>query len=209
MTIPPIFLTKNHLPLPKGGKIQALFGKESCQRSWLRDWKTFCLHTIFGYRFGCKFACKLGCRIKANPSGFSPRKTTSLYMSCPVGTRAAILRFFGVYLSVAEIWCEQVANVQTCGLHRRSMNAPTMLIYKYIYLWPTKINHGYTVGATIGRLISNYLNWFSSINQQPKLIAKSALFGKESCQRSWLRDWIISARSQAPSWLTAKLYIYP
>ena len=106
-----------------------------------------------------------------------------------------------------------VVNVQTCGLHRRSMNAPTMLIHKYIYLWPTKINHGYTVGATIGRLISNYLNCFSSINQQPKLIAKStlfgkivwlqirilnqtnskALFGKESCQRSWLRDWIISA----------------
>ena len=44
--------------------------------------------------------------------------------------------------------------------------------------------------ATIGRLLSNYLNCFSSINQQPKLIANSALFDKESCQRSWLRDWI-------------------
>ena len=100
-----------------------------------------------------------------------------------------------------------VVNVQTCGLHRRSMNAPTMLIYKYIYLWPTKINHGYTVGTTIGRLISNYLNYFSYINQQPKQIARQALFGKESCQRSWLRDWIISAHSPTPSWLTAKLYI--
>ena len=48
---------------------------------------------------------------------------------------------------------------------------------------------------------------FPSINHQPKLIANSALFGKESCQRSWLRDWIISARSPTPSWLTVKLYI--
>ena len=89
------------------------------------------------------------------------------------------------------------------------MNAPTMLIHKYIYLWPTKINHGYTVGATIGRLFSNYLNYFSYINQQPKQIARQALFGKESCQRSWLRDWIISACSPTPSWLTVKLYISP
>ena len=28
----------------------------------------------------------------------------------------------------------RVVNVQTYGLHMRSMNAPTMLIYKYIYL---------------------------------------------------------------------------
>ena len=47
---------------------------------------------------------------------------------------------------------------------------------------------------------------FPSINHQPKLIANSALFGKESCQCSWLRDWIISARSPTPSWLTVKLY---
>ena len=110
---------------------------------------------------------------------------------------------FLICLSVAEIWCKQIVYVQTCGLHRRSMNAPTMLIYKYIYLWPTKINHGYTVGATIGRLFSNYLNCFSYINQQPDQTAKQALFvalvrlqintsnrtnskalfGKESCQR--------------------------
>ena len=69
-------------------------------------------------------------------------------------------------MPASEIWCKQIVYVQTCGLHRRSMNAPTMLIYKYIYLWPTKINHGYTVGATIGRFISNYLNCFSYINQQ-------------------------------------------
>ena len=38
-------------------------------------------------------------------------------------------------LFVAEIWCKQVVNVQTCGLHRRSMNAPTDLFYRYIGLW--------------------------------------------------------------------------
>ena len=30
----------------------------------------------------------------------------------------------------------RVVNVQTYGLHRRSMNAPTDLFYKYICLWP-------------------------------------------------------------------------
>ena len=86
-------------------------------------------------------------------------------------------RFLGL-LFVTVIWCKQVVYVQTCGLHRRSMNAPTMLIYKCIYLWPTKINHGYTVGATIGRLISNYLNCFSSINQQLKQTANSPSLSK-------------------------------
>ena len=59
---------------------KALFGKESCQRSWLRDWKTFCLYAIFGW--------KSSYRTKVNPSGFLA-KTTSLYMSCPMGTREA------------------------------------------------------------------------------------------------------------------------
>ena len=31
---------------------------------------------------------------------------------------------------------------------------------------------------------------FSAIKYQLKQTAKPALFGKESCQRSWLRDWI-------------------
>ena len=131
------------------------------------DWeivKTFCLRTIFG----CKFACKLIYRIKVNPSGFLA-KTTSLCQ------RAARLRIFWYVYLLPKFWYKRIVYVQTCGLHRRSMNAPTMLIYKYIYLWPTKINHGYTVGATIGRLISNYLNCFSSVNQQLKQTAKFAL----------------------------------
>ena len=49
---------------------KALFGKESCQRSWLRDWKTFCLYTMFG----CRFDCKSDYCIKVNPSGFSYEK---------------------------------------------------------------------------------------------------------------------------------------
>ena len=96
----------------------------------------------------------------------------------PYGYKEGKIADFWVCLFIAEIWCKQLVYVQTYGLHRRSMNAPTMLIYKYIYLWLTKINHGYTVGATIGRLISNYLNCFSAINQQPKQTANSALFDK-------------------------------
>ena len=124
----------------------------------------------------------MGYLTKVNPSGFS-------YEKPPPFTKGRLCCGFLGLLFVAEIWCKQVVYVQTYGLHRRSMNAPTMLIYKYIYLWPTKINYGYTVGATIGRLISNFLDCFSAINQQLKQIAKPALFGKESCQRSWLRDW--------------------
>ena len=41
--------------------------------------------------------------------------------------------FLGL-LFVAEIWCKQIVYVQTYGLHRRSMNAPTDLFYKYVYL---------------------------------------------------------------------------
>ena len=144
---------------------KALFGKESRQRSWLRDWKIFCLHLIFVW----KFSWKSDYRTEVNPSGFSCEKP-------PPFTKGRQRCGFLGSLFVAEIWCKQVVNVQTCGLHRRSMNAPTMLIYKYIYLWPTKINHGYTVGATIGRLFSNYLNCFSLINQQPKQTAKQAVF---------------------------------
>ena len=40
------------------------------------------------------------------------------------------------------------------------MNAPTMLIYEYIYLQPTTVNHKEPVGATIGRLFSNDFNFF-------------------------------------------------
>ena len=36
--------------------------------------------------------------------------------------------------------------MQTCGLHRRSMNAPMDLFYKYICLWP---------GFDINRLFDN------------------------------------------------------
>ena len=81
------------------------------------------------HREGCStFSYKaiIGSKLQNNPSGFLA-KTTSLYQ------RAAKLRILGL-LFVAEIWCKQVVYVQTCGLHRRSMNAPTDLFYKYIYL---------------------------------------------------------------------------
>ena len=78
-----LFPSINHQP--KLIANSALFGKESCQRSWLRDWKTFYLYTIFG----CRFEYKLGCLTKVNPSGFLA-KTTSL---C---TREAMSVIFGV-----------------------------------------------------------------------------------------------------------------
>ena len=73
------------------------------------------------------FGCKLGCRTKVNPSGFS-------YEKPPPFTKGRQGCGFLDLLFVAEIRCNQVVYVQTYGLHRRSMNAPTMLIYKYIYL---------------------------------------------------------------------------
>ena len=65
--------------------------------------------------------------MKVNPSDFSYEK------SPPFTQGRRNCEILGL-LFVAEIWCKQVVYVQTCGLHRRSMNAPTMLIYKYIYL---------------------------------------------------------------------------
>ena len=134
--------------------------------------------------FGFKFDCKSGCRTKVNPSGFSNEKPPPfaqgrlccgflglLFVTeirCEQPTKRHSLHKDGkiadflICLSVAEIWCKQVVYVQTAGLHRRSMNAPTDLFYKYICLWPE----------------------FDINNSQSK-----ALFGKESCQRSWLRDW--------------------
>ena len=53
----------------------------------------------------------------------------------PYGYKEGKIADFLICLSVAEIRCKQVVNVQTCGLHRRSMNAPTDLFYKYICLW--------------------------------------------------------------------------
>ena len=90
------------------------------------DWeigKTFCLHTIFA----CKFACKSIYHTKINPSGFLA-KTTSLYQ------RAARLRIFWYVYLLPKFWYKRIVYVQTCGLHRRSMNAPTDLFYKYICL---------------------------------------------------------------------------
>ena len=52
----------------------------------------------------------------------------------PYGYKGGKITDFGVCLFIAEIWCKQVVYVQTYGLHRRSMNAPTMLTYEYIYL---------------------------------------------------------------------------
>ena len=150
--------------------------KRAVSVSWLRDWWIFCLYTIFGNKFGNKFACKSDYLIKVNPSGFSYEKPLPF-------TKGRLCCGFLWLLFVAEIWCKQVVYVQTYGLHRRSMNAPTMPIYKYIYLWPTKINHGYTVGATIGRLISNYLNCFSAIKYQLKQAANSPSLCKGGCQR--------------------------
>ena len=110
---------------------------------------------MFGNKFGYKFDSKPVYRTKVNPSGFLA-KTTSLYQRAArlwifwyvyllpkfdvnilqkgtPYTMAAMSVIFGL-LFVAEIWCKQVVYVQTYGLHRRSMNAPTMLIYEYIYL---------------------------------------------------------------------------
>ena len=74
------------------------------------------------------FACKTVYCIKVNPSDFSYEK------SPPFTQGRQNCGFLGL-LFVAEIRCKQVVNVQTCGLHRRSMNAPMDLFYKYIYLW--------------------------------------------------------------------------
>ena len=70
---------------------KALFGKESCQRSWLRDFKTFCLHMIFSW--------KSPYRTKVNPSGFS-------YEKPPPCTQGRLCCGFLGLLFVAEIWCK-------------------------------------------------------------------------------------------------------
>ena len=73
---------------------KAPFGKESCQRSWLRDWKTFCLYTMFG----CRFGCKLGYLTKVNPASKSipPIFLTKNHLPLPKGGKTA--DFWGCYL---------------------------------------------------------------------------------------------------------------
>ena len=93
--------------------------KRAVSVSWLRDWWIFCLYTIFGNKFGNKFACKSDYLTEVNPSGFSCEKP-------PPFTKGRQRCGFLGSLFVAEIWCKQVVYVQTCGLHRRSMNAPTI-----------------------------------------------------------------------------------
>ena len=170
-----LFRCKSTFPTERIARLSLV--KRAVSGSWLRDWKHF---VYIRYSVVSSLANQF-----IVSRSIPPIFLTKNHPPLPKGGKATD---FLICLSVAEIWCKQVVYVQTCGLHRRSMNAPTMLIYKYICLWPTKINHGYTVGATIGRLISNYLNCFLTINQQFKQTANPALFGKESCQRSWLRD---------------------
>ena len=106
--------------------LSALFGKESCRRQPAERLETFCLRPIFVY--------KSICFMKVNPSDFSYEKLPpfTCYALWVQGRQGC--GFLGL-LFLPVIWCKQVVCVQTCGLHRRSMNAPTDLFYRYIGLW--------------------------------------------------------------------------
>ena len=83
---------------PNNPQVKALFGKESCQRSWLRDWKIFCLYTIFGCKFGWKFGWKSDYHIKVNPSGFLTKNHLPLHVM-PRGYKGGkIADFWACYL---------------------------------------------------------------------------------------------------------------
>ena len=89
------------------------------------------------------FVLMFGCKWLVISRSIPPVFLSKNHLPFPKGGKSAD---FLICLSVAEIWCKQVVYVQTCGLHKRSMNAPTDLFYKYICLWP---------GFDINRLLDN------------------------------------------------------
>ena len=81
--------------------------KRAVSGSWLRDWKTFCLYTIFGCKFGWKFPCKSGYLTKVNPSGFSFEKPPPFTCYALWVQGRQCYGFLGL-LFTAEIWWKQV-----------------------------------------------------------------------------------------------------
>ena len=144
---------------------KALFGKESCQRSWLRDWKTFCLHSIFACKFAWQFACKLGYLTKVNPSGSSYKKPPPVACHAP-WVQGRLCRWFLGLLFTVENWCKQVV---WQPLRRLTPSAPlhsgakVLLTFGNVILYSTFIYKLYC------------LKWFSAIKLQAEQTAKLAL----------------------------------
>ena len=68
--------------------------KRAVSDSWLRDWKIFCLYTMFG----CKFGCKSDYCIKVNLSGFLTKNHLPLHVM-PRGYKGGCVGdFWGCYL---------------------------------------------------------------------------------------------------------------